>query len=154
MMSEEVFLMKDNVRKQSQNRRLMVYLLAVTVMAFGLAFLMMIQPVSASAPAQAGTSTLVATTTLASTLEPSATSAAVATTAPTAAATTAAGTSSGVSTLAAPSAGNGTPTALVPVTGADLTQPDPTSRLAFEIGLGLLGLILIVYGISSRLAKR
>lgn len=52
-----------------------------------------------------------------------------------------------------PPAATGTPTQLVPVTGADLTQPgDPSTGV--WVALWLLGMLLILYGLRSKLVKR
>jgi len=48
----------------------------------------------------------------------------------------------------------GTPTQLVPVTGADLTQPPPGSNVGVWVALWLLGLLLVGFGASARLRKR
>lgn len=55
-------------------------------------------------------------------------------------------------TLAPPR--TGTPTQLVPVTGADLTQPPDQSAVGFWIALWLVGLLLIGFGLRSRLSRR
>lgn len=121
-----------------------------------------------SASAQVGTGTpmvdLTATAaagavtpTGAATLAPTATTAATSTTAPTATtgvigtATVIAPVVTGTAAVGAPTA-VGTGTALVPVTGADQTQgPDP--RTFLDLGIGLLGLALVIYGLSVRLSK-
>lgn len=55
-------------------------------------------------------------------------------------------------TLAPPR--TGTPTQLVPVTGADLTQRPDQSAVGFWIALWLVGLLLIGFGLRSRLGRR
>lgn len=47
----------------------------------------------------------------------------------------------------------GTPTQLVPVTGADLTQP-PSPNLGMWIAIWMLGLLLVGFSVGMRLRKR
>lgn len=133
--------MKERVKSNQfvQPNRTLVFVLIALVMILGMMFLLAIRPVSASPAFQAATGTV--TSTAAAT-----TSGAAATMAPTATGASA--------TLAAPAAGAGTPTALVPVTGADRTQPGDQSRGVLMIAIGLIGLFLIAYGVFSRLGKQ
>lgn len=141
--------MKDNFRSNSKS----IYVFGAAVLVFGLAFLMAVAPAFASTAAQVATGSATAVGTAAA--PTTAATAAAPTTAATAAApTTAAGAPTTVATLAAPAAGVGTPTALVPVTGADLTQSGDQTRVLFEVLAGLAGLLLVAYGVFSRLAKR
>jgi len=56
-------------------------------------------------------------------------------------------------TLPPPSV-TGTPTVLVPVTGADLTRPSGEEGVGIWIALWLVGLLLIGYGLRSKLGKQ
>ena len=95
-------------------------------------------------------------------VEPAQAQSATATATVTATATTAGGgagtpthtpTATRAATLGAPTAA-GTPTALIPVTGADLTQPGGRAHLGTWIALWLLGLVLLGFGLRYRLSKR
>ena len=141
--------MKVKVKSQKfvQPNRTLVLAMIALVLIFGMMFLLAIRPVSASSAFQVATGTVTTTATtggVAATLAPTI-GAGAATLAP----TTGAG-----ATLAAPAAGVGTPTALVPVTGADLTQSSDQSRGVLMVAIGLIGLFLIAYGVFSRLGKQ
>jgi len=121
--------MKDHFQKQSPSKKSFVYLAGAFMLLFGLVFSMAVQPALASTPAQVATAT--------------------------ATATVASGGTATVAATLAPPAVTGTPTALVPVTGADQTQSGEQAAVALRVALGLLGLLLVAYGIRSyRLGKR
>ncbi len=141
--------MNHHFRRQSASFKLFLSLLSTLILITGFVFAMNAQPAQASDQAQAattGTATVVGTSTATAAVT------AAATLAPTA--TGAAGSATAVDTLAAPSL-SGTPTALVPVTGADLTPPGGQSGVILRIAIGLLGLFLIALGFRSyRLSKK
>ena len=147
--------MKDNLRSNTKS----LYLFGAVALVFGLAFLMAVAPAFASSAFQVatGSATVVGTVASTSAAPTSGATAAAPTSGATALAPTAAATSgapTSVASLAAPAAGAGTPTALVPVTGADLTNSGDQTRVLLEVLAGLVGLLLITYGVFSRLAKR
>ena len=123
--------MNNQFGKRSSSKTPFVLLAGVLLLLFGLVFSMTSQPAMANTPAQVATATVTATTGVVVT--------------PT----------NTVPATLAPPAATGTPTVLVPVTGADLTQPPDQSAVLLRVGLGILGLMLVAYGIRSyRLGKR
>ncbi len=138
--------MNNHFKSQSPNLKLFLALFSIFILLTGFVFATNAQPALASNPAQAATGTA----TVAGSPTAAASVTAAATLAP-----TAAGTATSVATLAAPAV-TGTPTVLVPVTGADLTPPGGgQSGLILRIALGLLGLFLIVLGFRSyKLSKK
>ena len=62
------------------------------------------------------------------------------------------GTATPPATLAAPAAG--TPTALVPVTGVDLTSDAAQQRVLLDVAIVGIGLALLVFGILLRTGKK
>jgi hypothetical protein len=125
--------MNNRFRSQSREFKLFLSLWIAFILITGFVFAVTAQPALANNPAQAatGTATVVGTATAGATVSP-----------------TAAGSATAVATLPAP-VPSGTPTALVPVTGADLTPPGGQSGVLLHIALGLLGLLLIALGFRS-----
>jgi len=113
--------MNDRIRNSYSKKHQVAYLAWLLVLLFAFLFSVVVQPALASPAAQV---TETATTTVTATV-----------------------TNTTVATLPRPT---GTSTALVPVTGADLTQPaEPTGLPLWPI-VGLLGILLLVYGLTSR----
>ncbi len=150
-----------------------VFIIATLFLVLGI-FLSLIIPANAQTPVP-GTMTAMVTGTVSGTMMPTtaATTAATsaATTAATAMSTTAAtsaapttaatsavgGATSVPATVSAPSAGLGTPTALVPVTGVDLAQVQAAAvaqqRVILDVGIVVVGLGLLVLGLLFRSGK-
>lgn len=138
--------MNEPMRRHPSNVKLLIFLCSSFILISGLLFTSSPRPAMASDPAQAATATVAGTGT--ATVASTGTAAAV-TAAPTSAAT-----STTIATLSAPAV-VGSPTALVPVTGADQTPPSAQSGIILRIALGLMGLFLIALGFRSyRLGKR
>jgi hypothetical protein len=137
--------MKPKFEKHSTARKK-----SFTPLACGLAFMLALSFAFSVHPVMAGvlqaTATVTPTITATVSGTPAATSAATATATRTATATP-------VGTLSAPNA-VGSPTALVPVTGADLTRPGGPSNLGLWIAVWLLGMILIGVGVKLKLDRR
>ncbi len=135
--------MNNHFRRQLANYKLFLSLFSALILITGFVFAMSARPALASNAEQAATTTPTATV--------AQTETAVGT--PTVAGTATA-TSVPIATLPAAIV-TGTPTALVPVTGADLTPPGGQSGIILRIATGLLGLFLIALGFRSyRLSKR
>jgi heme/copper-type cytochrome/quinol oxidase subunit 2 len=136
--------MRNQFHKRPSFANVMFFLAGIFVMVLGLVFSVTVQPAEASPPVQDGYP--VGTETATITLTPTVTLTGGATLTPTATATR-------VGTLPAP-ARTGTPTALIPVTGADFTRQDGQVNVGMWVAIWLLGLILIGFGLRSRLSKR
>lgn len=126
--------------RSNDSKKTAVLLAGVMLLVLGFALALAAQPAFASAAFQATATTDAGATVI------------VATATNTVAVATATNT---VAATMAPPQVTGTPTSLVPVTGADLTQPGGPSSSALLWGaLVLLGLILIGYALRSRMVKR
>ncbi len=137
--------MKNQPHTRSSSMNLILCLAGFLVVILGLVFLTAVQPAEASPPAQDGYPVGTSTATMTATATATATVIGAATLTPTATATRA-------GTLPAP-ARTGTPTALVPVTGADFTQPGGQVNVGMWISIWLLGLLLIGFGLRARMSK-
>jgi hypothetical protein len=132
------YSMKLTYRHQSsEHKKGYALILGVPVLLFGFVFALAAQPVFASAPNLQDdptvTPTVTETPTITATLQVTATQ---------------------VNTLPPPFV-TGTPTVLVPVTGADLAQPGSgQANMGVWLALWILGLMLIVFGLYSRRQKR
>ena len=122
--------MKENMQEKLASKKAYLTLAGAMIIALALLFAFSVQ----TAQAQDGYPVDTPTATLAAT--------ATATRTPTVAGTM------------PPPAVTGTPTMLVPVTGADLTQPGDPASAGIWVALWLLGMLLILYGLRSKLVKR
>jgi hypothetical protein len=138
--------MKNRFQKQTNYFLLMACLSGTLLLLLGLLLSLTAHPALANPLAQGATGT------------PTGTVSPVATNTPTVAGTVAAtGTVTATATLAGtlpPPAVTGTPTVLVPVTGADLTSPGSQAGVGIWIALWLVGLLLIGYGLRSKFGKQ
>jgi hypothetical protein len=138
--------MNKRLQKRSQARKSIAFLAMALLLGIGLVFSATVQPVLANTfQAVTSTATSTVTRTVTATVAGSGTPSA-----------TTVSTGTAVATLAEPT-NVGTPTALVPVTGADLASPRAPgnpSALLLRIAVGLAGLLLIGFGLRSRLVKR
>jgi hypothetical protein len=139
--------MKNRIRKRSTVLPLFAFLSGILLILLGLVFILSAQPALASPSAQGypvntptNSGYPVATATATATLSGAAT-----------ATVTRTPTQSG--SLPPPSV-TGTPTVLFPVTGADLTRPSSPGGVGVWIALWLLGLLLIGFGLRSKLGKQ
>lgn len=125
--------MEEQYVDRSSKEKKFALITGALILVFGFALMLSFQPVSASPQAQVETPTETAT---------------VAATGTVTATQTQAGTMP-------PPAVTGTPTALVPITGADLTQPGGgVGGAILRFGLAILGLLLIAFGLRARTARR
>lgn len=134
--------MKNESHKRPSILNLLIILAGLTVVMLGFVFSVAVQPAQAQDGYPVDTPTVTVTAT------PTATGigAATATVTPTVTATR--------SGTLPPPARTGTPTSLVPVTGADLTRQDGEVNAGMWIAIWLVGLLLIGFGLRSRLSKR
>ena len=136
--------MKKQLHKHASSTTVITILAGFLVVMLGLVLSVAVQPAQASPLPQAATATV--------TLTPAGSATVAATTGAGTLTVTATATQSG--TLAAPVA-TGTSSALVPVTGADLTnQGGWGSNVGIWLAVWLVGLLLVGFGLRARLSKR
>jgi hypothetical protein len=131
--------MKKTFHKRSFSSTVLLCLTGILLGMLGLVFSLAVRPVQASPLPQAGYPVGTPSVTVTATANGTTT-------------VTPTPTNTLVGTLPAP-ARTGTPTALVPVTGGDFTQPGGGANVGTWIAIWLLGLILIGFGLLSRLNK-
>lgn len=134
-------MMRMNTQKRSASMIFLFYLAGLFVVIVGLAVSMVVRPAQASPLAQQNpteTHTVTVTATVTTTVVSTPT-------------ITRTPTTTLVGTL--PVARTGTPTALVPRSGADFSQPGGSGSAGMWIAIWLLGLLLLGYGLMSRLNK-
>lgn len=135
--------MTDHIQLFSHKRKIIAYLGIAFLVVLGVVFSFGVRPALADSPAQVASATVTVMST--------------ATTAGgVGVGTTVSGTRTVVPSLAAPAGGVGTSTSLVPVTGADLSnsQQDETGTIMLRLAAGVLGLLLVVFGVRASMAKR
>jgi hypothetical protein len=138
--------MTESNQKTLHRRKMLAYLGFAFILVLGAVFSFGSRPAQADSFAQVASATATATTT--ATLAAGGVGVGTG--------TAVSGTRTAVPSLAAPAGGVGTSTSLVPVTGADLSQPDPneTGKIVLRVAAGILGLLLVAFGIRASSVKR
>jgi hypothetical protein len=143
------------MKNRFQNRQtlfpLFVFLFGILLFLFGVILSLSARPALANPPYQGGYP--VDTVTATEPGYPVVTNTPTATVSGAATATRTVTPTSQGGTLPPPSV-SGTPTVLFPVTGADFTSPSGQSGIGVWVALWLLGLLMIGYGLRTKLGKQ